>query len=154
MRVHMIARAIALVCVTSGAVQAAPVTRAECPGCVAAPAMDSSRVAEHWVAMGDALSDAERYREAVAAYQRSIQLDARRARTSAPLVARAYALMGNDKQAVRWLEQSLLSGATPKELWSDELFARYRDEPRLRVMLEHQVDLRGRKRGARSSVSA
>jgi hypothetical protein len=51
--------------------------------------------------------------------------------------------MGNDKQAVRWLEQSLRVGVRPEELWSDALFERYRHEPRLRVLLEHQVDLRG-----------
>lgn len=172
MSVRLIARAIALVCATSGAALAAPATRAGCSDCAAQTAKDSThermvrsarvasregewqraaelwrsallldaRVADHWMAMGDALSGTERYREAVAAYQRSIQLDSRAARRGTRGVARAYALMGNDKQAVRWLEQSLRIGVRPDELWSDALLERYRHEPRLRAVLEHQVD--------------
>jgi tetratricopeptide (TPR) repeat protein len=181
MSVQMLARAIALVCVTSGAAFAAPVTRKNCPECVVPPAMDSTHelvvrsareasregewsraaelwrsallrdehVAEHWIAMGDALSGAQRHREAVASYQRSIQLDPRTARESTRRVARAYALMGNDKQAVRWLEQALRAGAVVDELLEDDVFARYRGEPRLRALLEHQVELRGKAAGAR-----
>ncbi|MEO8563988.1 MAG: hypothetical protein ABI601_18050 [bacterium] len=101
------------------------------------------RVADHWIAMGDALSGAHRYREAVAAYQRSIQLDPRAARECTRRVARAYAQLGNDKQAVRWLEQALLVGATPAELWADSVFERYRGAARLRTMIEQKVELRG-----------
>jgi tetratricopeptide (TPR) repeat protein len=182
----MVARAFALLCVTSGAALAAPVTRADVAIRATPAVVDSThelavrsarvasregewqraaelwrsallmdaRVADHWMAMGDALTSAERYREAVAAYQRSIQLDPRVARRSTRRVARAYALMGNDKQAVRWLEQSLRAGVRPDELWSDPLFERYRGEARLRVLLEHQVDLRGRGLGARSASTA
>ncbi|HEV7990194.1 MAG TPA: tetratricopeptide repeat protein [Gemmatimonadaceae bacterium] len=186
MSMHLIARAIALLCVTSSAVLAAPVTRAGRPECATPAAMDSThelvvrrareaqrerewsraaelwrsallldeRVAEHWIAMGDALSGAQRYREAVAAYQRSIQLDPRSARRGTRMVARAYALMGNDKQAVRWLEQTVRAGAVLDDLLADELFERYRAEPRLRMLLEHRVDLRGRGLGARRPISA
>jgi tetratricopeptide (TPR) repeat protein len=184
MSVQMIARAIALVCVSSGVAFAAPAARTECPGCVASPAMDSThelvvrrarvalregewmraadlwrnallmneRVADHWMAMGDALSGGGRYREAVAAYQRSIQLDPRVTRESTRRVARAFALMGNDKQAVRWLEQSLRAGVRPAELWADEAFVRYRGEARLRTMLEQKVELRGRALRGRGGV--
>ena len=140
MRMHLIAGAVVLLGASSGAALAAPVARPECPRCDALRM--EARVAADWIAMGDALSDAERYREAVAAYQRSIQLDARVTRTSTRRVARAFALMGNDKQAVRWLEQSLRVGVKADELWSDELFAPYRNEPRLRLMLERAVNLR------------
>jgi len=116
--------------------------------------MMNERVAGHWIAMGDALAGAQRYREAVAAYQRSIQLDPRTARGSTRRVARAYAMMGNDKQAVRWLEQSLRAGVTPDELWAEELFERYRHEPRLRTLLEQHVELRGGGLRARRAVSA
>ena len=71
------------------------------------------RVAAHWLAMGDALSRAERSREAVAAYQRAIQLDARLTRDGTRRVARAYARMGDDRQAVRWLELALRAGVSP-----------------------------------------
>jgi tetratricopeptide (TPR) repeat protein len=114
----------------------------------------NERVAEHWIALGDALSHAERHREAVAAYQRSIQLDHRVARGSTRRVARAFARMGNDRQAVRWLEQALRAGVTPDELWSDATFERYRNEPRLRVVLEQQVQMRGPVGRVRRSVSA
>ena len=174
MNVHMIARAIALVCVTSGVALATPVAREGCRTCVSPAALDSThalvvhdariaaregewmraadlwrtallmdeRVVDHWIAMGDALSGAHRYREAVAAFQRSIQLDPRVARKCTRRVARAYALSGNDKQAVRWLEQSLRAGVTPDELWADEVFVRYRGEERLRTMVEQKVDHR------------
>jgi tetratricopeptide (TPR) repeat protein len=100
------------------------------------------RVAAYWVAMGDALSNAERHREAVAAYQRAIQLDARLTDRGTRAVARAYARMGNDRQAVRWLEQALRLGARMDELLRDESFRRYRDEPRLRGMVRRNVDRR------------
>ena len=54
-------------------------------------------------------------------------------------VARAYARMGNDRQAVRWLEQAIRLGARPAELWCDESFRRYRDAPRLRGDLRRQA---------------
>jgi pentatricopeptide repeat protein len=112
------------------------------------------REATHWIALGEVLSRAERYREAVAAYQRAIQLDARLLRDGTARVARAYAQMGNDRQAVRWLEQMLRQGVSPEAVWSEEVFERYRNEPRLRVLLKHQVDQRAPRpngAGARSA---
>ena len=101
------------------------------------------RVATHWLAMGDVLLTAERHREAVAAYQRAIQLDARLTDRGTRAVARAYSRMGNDRQAVRWLEQALRLGVRPDDLWRDESFRRYRDEPRLRGAVRRNVDRRG-----------
>ena len=107
--------------------------------------------ARHWIALGEALSRAERHREAVAAYQRAIQLDARLLRDGTWRVARAYAHMGNDRQAVRWLEQVLRQGARPEAVWSEEVFERYRNEPRLRVLVRQQVEQRApRPRGVGS----
>ena len=100
------------------------------------------RVAAHWIAMGDVLLNAERHREAVAAYQRAIQLDARLTDRGTRAVARAYARMGNDRQAVRWLEQALRLGARMDELLRDESFRRYRNEPRLRGVVRRNVDRR------------
>ena len=101
------------------------------------------RVAAHWVAMGDALLNAERHREAVAAYQRAIQLDARYVERGTRAVALAYARMGDDRQAVRWLEQALRLGARADELLGQASFRRYRDEPRLRGAMQRHVDRRG-----------
>ena len=100
------------------------------------------RVAAHWVAMGDALLHAERHREAVAAYQRAIQLDARYVERGTRAVALAYARMGNDRQAVRWLEQALRLGARADELLSEGSFRRYRGEPRLLGATRRNVERR------------
>jgi tetratricopeptide (TPR) repeat protein len=97
------------------------------------------RPAAHWLALGEVLVHAERYREAAAAYQRAIQLDARLTGVGTRGVARAYAQMGNDRQAIRWLEQALRLGARPDQLWGDEAFSRYRNEPRLRGVTRRQV---------------
>ena len=101
------------------------------------------RPAAHWLALAEVLLRAERYRESAAAYQRAIQLDARLTDVGTRGVARAYARMGNDRQAIRWLEQALRLGARPDQLWSDDAFSRYRNEPRLRGVTRRQVDRRG-----------
>lgn len=101
------------------------------------------RVATHWLAMGDVLLNAERHREAAAAYQRAIQLDARLTHRGTRAVARAYARMGDDRQAVRWLEQALRLGARADELLKDESFIRYRNEPRLRGAVRRHVNRSG-----------
>jgi len=141
MRMHVIAHAVVLACVSSGVALAAPVARSGCPGCIS-PAGADATGADRWIAMGDSLSAAERYREAVAAYERSIQLDVRVASTSTRRVARAYALLGNDKQAVRWLALSLRAGVAAEELLADPVFERYRGDQRLRVTVEQKIDLR------------
>ena len=110
------------------------------------------RVAEHWLAMGDALSAAARHREAVAAYQRAIQLDARLAREGTTSVARAYARLGDDRQAVRWLELALRAGVSPDEVWSEDTFGVYRNDPRLRVPERVQVRGRGSRSEERSTT--
>ena len=104
--------------------------------------LDDRRGAD-WLALGDVLLQAERHREAVAAYQRAIQLDARLTERGTRSVARAYARMGDDRQAVRWLEQALRLGARPSELWSEESFRRYRDMPRLQSELRRQASRQG-----------
>ena len=92
-----------------------------------------------WLALGDVLVAAERHREAAAAFLRAIQVDARLALRATRGVARAYALMGNDRQAVRWLEQAIRLGERPAALWREESFRRYRDTLRLRGDLRRQV---------------
>ena len=87
--------------------------------------------AKDWIALGDVLLAAERHREAVAAYQRAIQLDKRLSLVATRSVARAYAQMGDDRQAVRWLEQALRLGARSDEVLMEPVFERYRSESRL-----------------------
>lgn len=101
------------------------------------------RAAADWLALADVLLNAERHREAAAAYQRAIQVDARVRERGTRGVARAYARMGDDRQAVRWLEQAIQLGVRPAELLGDESFRRYREDPRLRGVLRRQVGAHG-----------
>ena len=103
--------------------------------------LDGRRGAD-WLALGDVLVRADRYREAAAAYQRAIQVDARLTEAGTRGVARAYARMGDDRQAVRWLELALRAGVSPDEVWSEDTFGVYRNDPRLRV--PERVQVRGR----------
>jgi tetratricopeptide (TPR) repeat protein len=114
--------------------------------------LTDDHVAGHWLALGDALSSAARHREAVAAYQRAIQLDARLAREGTTSVARAYARMGDDRQAVRWLELALRAGVSPDAVWSEDTFGVYRNDPRLRVPERMQVRGRGTKNAGSSTT--
>jgi tetratricopeptide (TPR) repeat protein len=114
--------------------------------------LTDDRVAAHWLAMGDALSGAARNREAVAAYQRAIQLDARLTREGTTSVARAFARMGDDRQAVRWLALALRAGVSPDEVWSDDTFGVYRNDPRLRVPKRMQVRGRGTRTEGKSTA--
>ena len=116
--------------------------------------LQDDRAGAEWLAMADALVNAGRHREAAAAYLRAIQLDARFRERGTRGVARAYARMGDDRQAVRWLEQAIQLGVRPGELLGDESFRRYRDEPRLRGALRRQVDRRadGAGRGAEGTT--
>ncbi|MDB4883970.1 MAG: hypothetical protein JWL95_2736, partial [Gemmatimonadetes bacterium] len=95
------------------------------------------RSTAHWTALANALTRAGRHREAVAAYQRVIQLDASAKADGMWNIARAYALLGNDKQASRWVELALREGLAGHERdWSDSLFDRYRDDVRVRRLRE------------------
>jgi tetratricopeptide (TPR) repeat protein len=114
--------------------------------------LTDDRVAEHWMAMGDALSGAGRYREAVASYQRAIQLEARLTREGTTSVARAYARQGDDRQAVRWLALALRAGVSPEAVWSEDTFGAYRNDPRLRV--PERVQVRGRRMRSDSNSTA
>jgi tetratricopeptide (TPR) repeat protein len=97
------------------------------------------RTGTDWLELGDVLLEAERHREAAASFLRAIQVDARLTMRATLRVARAYARMGNDRQAVRWLEQAIRLGERPADLWRDESFRRYRDTPRLKGDLRRQV---------------
>lgn len=100
-------------------------------------------VAAHWLTMGDALARAERHREAVAAYERAMQLDAGLTREGSWSVALSYARMGNHRQTVRWLEQALRAGIPVARVRREETFEPYRDDPRLRSATELPARLRG-----------
>ncbi|MEP6991836.1 MAG: hypothetical protein ABJA80_12970 [bacterium] len=56
-----------------------------------------------WFAQGQAFYRAHRFRESVAAFERALQLHADSAASGARYIARAYARLGNERQASRWL---------------------------------------------------
>lgn len=56
-----------------------------------------------WFARGHVLYRENRFRESVAAFERALQLHADSAASGARYIARAYARLGNHRQASRWL---------------------------------------------------
>lgn len=82
-----------------------------------------------WNALAKAFYDARRYREAVASFERVMQLDKAGAPDAAWNVARAYARLGNKKQAIRWLGHARQLGFTNEAaIRREPAFDRYRDE--------------------------
>lgn len=61
---------------------------------------------QEWVARGESLFRTERWLESIAAYQRGLQLRTPDAGESAWQIARAFARLGNAKQASRWVEHA------------------------------------------------
>ena len=90
---------------------------------------------EDWNSYGDALYNDGRHRESIAAYQRAIQLGVEHPDVAALNVARAYAHLGNRKQALRWVERSHdLGGASPDGVRDDETFEKHRDDPAFSII--------------------
>ena len=85
-----------------------------------------------WLARGHSLYAATRYREAVAAFERGLQLRVEGASTAAWNVARSYAQLGNRKQAMRWLTIARELGFRDERAIRDEsAFDRFRGDPGL-----------------------
>lgn len=92
--------------------------------------------AEHWQAYGYALFNSGRYRESIGAYQRGLQLGAPEVDDALWNVARAYAQLGNRKQSLRWLEQSLARGTrTRSDVSAEPMFRRFARDARFRALL-------------------
>jgi tetratricopeptide (TPR) repeat protein len=111
-----------------------------------------SRAPQRWRALGDALFNTRRHREAIAAYERALQLGASEPAVGAWQIARAYALEGNGKQAVRWLEQAMQLGFSDRDAIRQEpAFDPYRDDARFSALLEAREARRSR--GAHAACS-
>lgn len=82
--------------------------------------LDHDSVASHWNAYGEALYNDGRHRESIAAFQRAMQLGVEQPGEAAMNVARAYAHMGNRKQALRWVERALDLGGPTRASIRDE----------------------------------
>jgi tetratricopeptide (TPR) repeat protein len=96
-----------------------------------------SSSADEWRDAADELYGARRDREAIAAYERALQLGVRAPHRAALQVARAYARIGNRKQALRWIERSVELGLADRSvvLEAPEL-ARYRADARFRLIVD------------------
>jgi tetratricopeptide (TPR) repeat protein len=98
----------------------------------------SERVAEEWTSRGRALYDSSRYRESIASFERALQLRAGRPDEQAWNIARAYAHLGNRKQALRWLSHALEMGFPCRDaIEGDAAFEQYRGDARYEEILEH-----------------
>jgi tetratricopeptide (TPR) repeat protein len=87
--------------------------------------------AEQWTSLGRALYDSSRYRESIASFERALQLRAGRPDEQAWNIARAYAHLGNRKQALRWLSHALEMGFSRRDAIDGEAaFDRYRGDAR------------------------
>ena len=90
-----------------------------------------------WRALGDALFNEQRHREAIAAYERALQLGAAEPGSGAWQIARAYARVGNRKQALRWLGHAVALGFDDRDAFRREpAFEQYHDDPRFSASID------------------
>lgn len=93
-------------------------------------------IASHWSAYGEALYQDGRHRESIGAFQRAMQLGMDQPGDAALSVARAYARLGNRKQALRWVERALDLGGPSRDSIRDEpAFEQYRDDRSFRDLV-------------------
>ena len=89
----------------------------------------------HWNAYAQALYNDNRYRDAIGAFEQAIRLGLDRPAPAAVCIARAYAHLGNRKQALRWVERAVDLGAPRRALREDAEFERYRDDARFKELV-------------------
>ena len=105
MRMHhtpcgMLAMVCALTCIATAAREAgAQVSANERQG---APHIPTPPPTHLLLSEGRTLYEAGRYKEAAASFERALQAGVKKPHEAAWEVARAYAMLGNDKQARRW----------------------------------------------------
>lgn len=93
--------------------------------------------AHEWRARADSLRDVGRHRDAIAAYERALQLGVTEPQCAAFGVARSYAHLGNRTQALRWLRSAVGLGLTDRaRIHSEPEFRRYRDDATFRAIVE------------------
>jgi tetratricopeptide (TPR) repeat protein len=121
------------------------------------PAIDtrSAEAPKQWIARGYELYAASRYRESIAAFERALQLRADAGADGAWNVSRAYAQLGNRKQALRWLTHARQLGFRNEQaIRNEQAFDKYRDDTRFRELVMPSTCTRCRATATRSSTSA
>lgn len=92
--------------------------------------------AERWWALAETLSAADRHRDAIAAFERAVQLGGDASEASWR-IARAYARCGNRKQALRWLESAMERGFDVRgSIRREPAFDEYRGDPRFSALTD------------------
>ena len=92
--------------------------------------------AERWWVLGETLSAADRHREAIAAFERAVQLGGDASEASWR-IARAYARCGNRKQALRWLASAREQGFDVRgSIRREPAFDEYRGDPRFSALTD------------------
>ena len=121
------------------------------------PAIDtrSPEAPEQWIARGHELYAASRYRESIAAFERALQLRADAGAEGAWNVSRAYAQLGNRKQALRWLTHARQMGFRNEQaIRNEQAFDKYRDDARFRELVMPSACMSCRAAPIRPSTSA
>ncbi|MEP6732228.1 MAG: hypothetical protein ABJE10_16400 [bacterium] len=109
---------------------------------------------EQWIARGNELYAASRYRESIAAFERGMQLRTRGASEAAWQVARAYAQLDNRKQALRWLTHARQLGfRNERAIQNEPAFDKYRDDAVFRELVVPSVCVSCRGEAGRSRSS-
>jgi tetratricopeptide (TPR) repeat protein len=111
---------------------------AQGPSLAELPVIDTSSVEapEQWIARGHELYVASRYRESIAAFERALQLSVDGGADGAWNVSRAYAQLGNRKQALRWLTHARQMGFRNEQaIRTEPAFDKFRDDARFREMV-------------------
>jgi tetratricopeptide (TPR) repeat protein len=118
------------------------------------PPDPNERAAEQWTSRGGALYDSSRYRESIASFERALQLRAGRPDEQAWNIARAYAHLGNRKQALRWLSHALEMGFPHRDAIDGEAaFDQYRGGAKYEDILENAGKPVARRRAVRGVVA-
>lgn len=92
--------------------------------------------AERWWVLGETLSAADRHRDAIAAFERAVQLGGDASEASWR-IARAYARCGNRKQALRWLASAMEQGFDVRgSIRREPAFDEYRGDPRFSALTD------------------
>jgi tetratricopeptide (TPR) repeat protein len=103
--------------------------------------IDDDRSPVHRWALAQALFNARRHREAIAAFEHALQLGVGEPAVGSWNIARAYLHEGNWKQALRWLGHAVEAGFDARDATIQEpLFQQFRGDPRFSALTDSTSD--------------
>jgi tetratricopeptide (TPR) repeat protein len=99
--------------------------------------LDDDRSPAHRWELAQALLNARRHREAIAAFEHALQLGVGEPAVGSWNIARAYLHDGNWKQALRWLGHAVDAGFDARDVTTREpLFEQFRGDPRFSALTD------------------